>query len=545
MIGRARAWIDANPAVALFAAGLVVAVAVILATGWNTTFMRGDWDLLLYRHGSFAGTFLEPAGGNIVVGTAVVYRGLLHLFGLDPLPYRLLLTLLFAMASVLLFVALRRRVGDLAAAVGAGLTLLMGAAHQDLLWPLQLGYVVAVASGLGALLAIERGGRRGDALACTLLCIGSLTFTAGLAFAVCVATVIALSPGGRRRLWIPAVPLALVLVWLVVWGRDATAGPIGSEVLDSPLFVFDGFASALAALLGLSTPQNTSGIDGIEWGRALLLVGLVVAALRLQRGGQASPRLWGAIAGAVSFWLVAGAYEEPGRLATSSRYTYIGAVFVLLIVAELTAGVRPRRPAVIVMLLAAAVAIASSANFLGQAANRYERKGDLERAGLTAIELTRESVDPAFALTPKAVHTGWAPVVAGPYLATLDRYGGSPAYLPDELRAAAQYARVAADRALAAALGLRLRPAPAAAPGDSCQLVGAGSATGVALPAGGALVDPGAKRTVVRVGRFSGSFPVKLGTVEGEAVDLAIPADASSRPWLARFDTAVRICPRP
>jgi hypothetical protein len=545
VIGRARAWTDANPAVALFAIGLVVAVAVIVAAGWHTTFMRGDWNLLLYRGGSFEGAFLEPSGGNIVAGTAAVYRGLLHLFGLSPAAYRILLAALFAVASVLLFVTLRRRVGDVAAAVGAGLTLLMGAAHQDLLWPLQLGYVVAVACGLGALLAIERRDRKGDALACVLLCVGALTFTAGLAFAVCVATILALRGEDRRRLWIPAVPFALVLVWLVIWGRDATSGPIGSEVLDSPVFLFNGFAAALAALLGLSTPQNTSGVDGIEWGRALLLVGLVAAAWRLRNGGRATPRLWGAIVGAASFWLVAAAYEEPGRLATSSRYTYIGAVFVLLIGAELAAGLRPRRPAVIVMLLAAAVAIASSANFLGQAANRYERKGNLERAGLAAIELTRDSVDPAFALTPQTVHTGWAPVIAGPYLAALDRYGGSPAYAPDELRTAPAYAHVAADRTLAAALGLHLQPASSEALPSACHRVDSDSPTGVPLPSGGALIDPGNKTVVVRLGRFSRSFPVKLGTVEGEPAELAIPADASSRPWLARFDSAVRICPRP
>jgi hypothetical protein len=542
---RARAWVNEQPAVALFATGLFVAIVVIVASGWHTTFMRGDWDLLLYRRGSFEATFLEPSGGNIVIGTAAVYRGLLHLFGLNPLPYRLLLVVLFAISSVLLFVALRRRVGGPAAAVGAGLTVLMGAAHQDLLWPLQLGYVVAVACGLGALLAIERADRRGDMLACGLLCVSALTLTAGLAFAVCVGTVLALSPGGRRRLWVAGVPIGLVLVWLVVWGRDATAGPIGSEVLDAPLFMFDGFASALAALLGLSTPQNTSGIDGIEWGRALLLVAIVAAGWRLLRGGVATPRLWGALAGAASFWLVAGAYEEPGRLATSSRYTYIGAVFVLLIVAELTAGLRPRRPAVIVMLLVAAAAIASSANFLGQAANRYERKGELERAGLAAIELTRDSIDSSFALTPKVVRTGWAPVSAGPYLAALDRYGGAPAYASDELRTAPQYARVAADRTLAAALDLKLRPARPPAESTSCRTVAAGSTAGVPLPAGGGIIDPGNASAVVRLGRFSGSFPVKLGTVEGRPADLAIPRDGSTRPWLARFDAAVRICPRP
>lgn len=263
---RIRAWVNANPAVALFALGLVGAVGVILAAGWHTTFMRGEWDLLLYRRGSFEATFLEPSGGNLVLGTAAIYRALLHVFGLDPVPFRILLTALLAVSAVLLFVTLRRRIGDIAAAFGAGLTLLMGAAYQALLWPLQLGYVVAVICGLGALLALERRDRRGDALACGLLCVGTLTFSAGLAFVVTAAVIVAMSPGAWRRAWVAAIPAGLFAIWLVIWGTGAVAGPIGSEILDSPLFMLDGFASSIAALLGLSTQQNASGIDGIDWG---------------------------------------------------------------------------------------------------------------------------------------------------------------------------------------------------------------------------------------------------------------------------------------
>ena len=511
---RIRAWVNANPAVALFALGLVGAVGVILAAGWHTTFMRGEWDLLLYRRRLVEATFLEPSGGNLVLGTAAIYRALLHVFGLDPVPSRILLTALLAVSAVLLFVTLRRRIGDIAAAFGAGLTLLMGAAYQALLWP--LSSATSWRSSAGSVRCWRSSGATAaaDALACGLLCVGTLTFSAGLAFVVTAAVIVAMSPGAWRRAWVAAIPAGLFAIWLVIWGTGAVAGPIGSEILDSPLFMLDGFASSIAALLGLSTQQNASGIDGIDWGRALLLVGAVAAFVRLRRVGKVPPRLVAALAGAAAFWLVAGAYEEPGRLATASRYTYIGAVFVLLIVAELVAGLRLRRPAVIAILAMGAIVVASSAAYLGHAANRYERQGELERAGLTAIELTRDSVTPDFALRQGFVGSGWAPIQAGPYLTALDAHGGSLGLSESELRRAPLYVRSATDRTVAAAHGIAPTPASQVTPATSCTLADASSRpVTVQLPSGGARLDPLGGSADIAIGRFANVLPVEVGVI--------------------------------
>ena len=310
--------------------------------------------------------------------------------------------------------------------------------------------------------------------------------------------------------------------------------------------MLDGFASSIAALLGLSTQQNASGIDGIDWGRALLLVGAVAAFVRLRRVGKVPPRLVAALAGAAAFWLVAGAYEEPGRLATASRYTYIGAVFVLLIVAELVAGLRLRRPAVIAILAMGAIVVASSAAYLGHAANRYERQGELERAGLTAIELTRDSVTPDFALRQGFVGSGWAPIQAGPYLTALDAHGGSLGLSESELRRAPLYVRSATDRTVAAAHGIAPTPASQVTPATSCTLADASSRpVTVQLPSGGARLDPLGGSADIAIGRFANVLPVEVGVIGPAPVDLVIPPDRAARPWQLRVASGarVRVCP--
>ena len=86
------------------------------------------------------------------------------------------------------------------------------------------------------------------------------------------------------------------------------------------------------------------------------------------------------------------------------------------------AGLRLRRPAVIAVIAMAAIAVASSANFLGHAASRYAHQGDRERAGLTGIEAARDTVEPGFTLEKSFLGTDWAspeiliPALCGPAL---------------------------------------------------------------------------------------------------------------------------------
>jgi hypothetical protein len=500
--------------VAALVALLVLVGAVLIAVGWDLTFMRSDWDFLLNRHGSFADVVLAPHHENLVVGTSLVYRAAVHLVGFDPLGLRALLTLSLLAVVALLFVYLRARVGGALALCGAALVALMGSAYQALFWPVQIGLIGSLALGLGALLALERGTRRGDALACALLLASTVVFSLGVAFAVGAGVAIVVGGRARYRAWVAAVPLVLALVWWVIWGSDGPSAVDLESVASAPLFMYDAIAASIAGLLGLSTPQVSLPVDGLDWGRALLGVALVGAAVRLWRMRPIPPSLVATAATAIAFWLLTGAHEGPGRLAESSHLQFPGAVFVLMIAADLARGMTIGRRAVIVLSAVTAVAVVSSSYFLGHARDRYLRNGNRERAGLAALEIARATVSPGFVLDRETIGTGYAHLRAGPYLLAVDRFGHSPGFSESELAEAPPYARVAADRALAAALPIRLRSRGPHA-GDC-----------------GVVVNRGDDPIAVTAGRFSGGNPVEVGQVApGEESVVEIPDDASSRPW--------------
>ena len=73
----------------------------------------------------------------------------------SALPFRVVSIAIFLASVAVLFVYLRRRVGEWLALAGAVLILFLGAAWEDLLWPFQIGYFGSMASGLGMLLALD------------------------------------------------------------------------------------------------------------------------------------------------------------------------------------------------------------------------------------------------------------------------------------------------------------------------------------------------------------------------------------------------------
>ena len=80
------------------------------------------------------------------------------------LPYAIVSTASFLASVMLLFLYLRRRVGDWLALAGVLPLLFMGTASEVLLWPFEMSFTASMATGIGALLALERGDGRRDAL---------------------------------------------------------------------------------------------------------------------------------------------------------------------------------------------------------------------------------------------------------------------------------------------------------------------------------------------------------------------------------------------
>jgi hypothetical protein len=540
--------------------GLALAGSGALLIAWqsHTTFLIDDWDVLLHRRGFDAHVVLDPHARHLILGPALVYKAIQATFGMDDrLPYAIAATTAFLASVALLFVYLRRRVGDWVALAAVLPVLVMGTAFEDLLSAFQIGYFGSIAFGIGALLAIERGDRNGDRIACALL-VASLAFAEiAFAFAAGVAVAIALQRGPMRRGWVVAVPVVLYAVWYLTFGgpeSDVRSSLSAHSIATSPPYILNGFASSLASLLGLGAPPELGAPGSQEWGRPLLVAAVVVAVAATVR--SRSPRrgwVLVALAVGVGFWFLTAANASNLGLVrpfNTSRYQYVGAVFILLIASELAAGWRPGWRALLATFAVATAAALANLAILHDGYRRLVDGSVLVRGGLGGLEIAADRVRPDFLLTHENANIEYFSLVdAEPYLSAAEKFG-SPAYSEAELVAAPEPARAAADKVLAAALPISLQPdsLPPPRAGGSCITVGgAGSEAPVLdLPPGGAsLSAPRAMRASLALRRYAAdSFPVELGSLRREA-SLIIPTDRSSRPWQLRVDTRgpVSVCP--
>jgi hypothetical protein len=536
--------------------GLAVAGSGALLLAWQShlTFLIDDWDLLLSRRGFNAHALFEPHANHLIVGPTLIYKAIQATIGMDSIvPYAVAAIVCFLASVLLLFIYLSRRVGDWIALAAVLPILVMGTAYEDLLTAFQINYFGSVAFGIGALLAIERRDRRGDVIACLLL-VASLAFAEiALAFAAGVLVAIVLQRGPLPRCWVIAVPAVLYGVWYVIYEAGESSSFSVHNVALSPAYVADGFASSLGSLFGLGTPILFGGEAGLPWGRPLLVAAVVGATFWLLRT-RTTLRVAVLIPLAVglTFWLLTAANFQLGRPPTAARYQYVGAVFVLLIAGELAAGWRPGWRAV---LVAFAVSIAAAAGNLVTLHDGYRNLADssvVVRGGLGGLEIAVDHVSPDFVLTGQNSNFNYFTLVrAGPYLSASEKFG-SPAYSETELASAPEGAREAADKVLAAALPVSLRPGGVQPPsgGARPRVVGppntqssvqgscitvtglAGAAPILALPPGGAILRAGggAPHTLTLRRFAAGGFPVSVGALHGSA-SLVIPTDRSSRPW--------------
>lgn len=523
----------ASPATLLFAAAVLASAVWLLHWLSETTFWRDEWMFILDRQGHDLDTYLDPWVEQLLAIPIAIYQLLIAVFGIDsPTPFQITTTATFLLSIVLLFVYVRRRVGEWLALALTLPILFLGPAWDHLLVPFQFSFSGSVVLGLGALLALDREDRRGDIVA-TVLLVGSLFFSqVGIPFVAAATIDIALTRERFRRAFVVVIPTLCWLAWYAGWGRHADNFISLHNFTTLPGYVPDGFSSSLAAFFGLSVPRDEAVITPLDWGRPLFAVAVAFVVWRIATVGvRALPRrLWGVLFMNVLLWSLTGLNASFFGQAVSGRYQYMGTVFLVLLAAELLRGVVLSRRALIAVF--AVVGVATLANFsqLREMAAGLADIGKQERGGLAALELTRGVVAPDFVLTEKNSGVDYLGLVdAGSYFSAIDSYG-SPAYTSAELAAAPEVGRVAADKVFAAALGL----APARA-GESAggPCVTAAPGAPVELSPGGALLRAESGTPRVHLRRYATeSFPVDAGRVSGSGrVSLAIPEDGSTEPW--------------
>jgi hypothetical protein len=537
---------------ALLLAGMVVYAALALWLGRGTTLFVDEKTIFLEDRGLDASALLAPLNGHLVLLQRLLYAISFKLFGAEFLLARIVEVVGAALAVGLFFELAKRRVGAGVALAPALLLLFFGSAWELNFVVSGIGNVYAVAAGLGALLALDHPGRRSDAIACALLVVAVASFTSGLAFAVGALVLILLEPRWRRRLWVALVPLALYAAWLV-WVRAVYVPEHGEaqalhawNVLLIPNFIADEAASVAGALAGLNYDFERQG-DAFAvfstqspYGPLLAAVAAAALVVRMWRGAR-SPTLYAYIAVLAAFWIAVAMGIGLGRNPTTVRYVYAGGVVALLVAAEAARGVRLSRTGLVVLYAVVALALAGNLARLRDGARYYRAFAPSLRAQLSAIELARDRVDPAF--MPASGPARFDVVQAGPYLAAVDRIG-SPAYLESELARQPEGRRQQADAVLVPALRIGITPARAGEALGACERPGP---TFVVQPPGVAVTSPAGGRLALR--RFASNATTPVGDLPpGQRVDLRIPPDRSRRPWYASVTPTAApptVCPLP
>jgi hypothetical protein len=549
------------------AALLIVGGAYLFRLTRGTTFSFDEWIWILNRRGDDVGTFLRPHNGHLSLVPIALYRLLWATAGLEHYaPYRALVTVGHLACVALVFVYARRRVGDVGGLLAAALLLFLGPAQQNFLWPFQIGWLVSLATGVGALLALDRGDRAGDVAACALIAVSIASSGLGLPIAAGVLVELLWERRRLRELWIVAVPLALYVPWWVAYQDSNWVGaaraqgvdrPVVSGILHAPQFAADSAAAAMAALAGLGgqTGLDLSGPGTfLTWGPPLVVVTAVVVVLWGRRSAGRPARLLALATIPVAFWLLTGVTRGFISSPYTSRYLYVGAIFIVLAVAEAARGVALSGRAWLLVALAVGAAVVSNLGALRDAGTVLRSQADITRGQLAALDIARPVVRPTWVMNPLFG------LVAGPYFAA-ERALGSPALSPQELARQPENVRVLADRQLVSMHGLALRPAPRPRPaaGALAPTLDANAGTAVArrgaclsarraaftssggtvavdvtVPAGGLVVAAGDGPVGIQVRRFADAF-VPLGSVAPRAAAaLRIRPDDAARRWHLR-----------
>jgi hypothetical protein len=549
-------------AVALLGIAMLVSATWVLLAGSDLA-INGDEVFyiaqLVTRDGVVAPVhgveyFFAPHNGHLVLGGRLVFQALFDLAGTHYFVFRIAEVAGILVCVGLFYALARRRTEPLIALAFSVSLLFLGYANETFLWPFDLHTVYALAFGLGALLALELGDRRGDVAACVLLTLSVMTLEVGLAFAVGVAVSVLLREDRSRRLWIFVVPIALYAAWWL-WARKFGQSEAELANVDLiPRTVVDALASIAGSLTGL----NPTGADVPAMQTTVTTAGVVLAAiavaalaLRVRRGGV-PPTLWVSLAIALAYWVQ---IAMGGREVDSARYLFVGTTMVLLVAAEALRGIRVQPLAIVAIFLVVALALPANIAKLYDGRAPMRAEAAVTHTEYTMLDLARGRVDskyvPASSAAVQEAGGGiFVPLSAGDYLDVRDSYGSLGIPL-DEVRSEDLRMRWIADAALAGALAVELEHVAAPADPASCPSVLNAHPDDVAyfdLERGGVLLGSRAGRPVkVRVSRFArGLAQVPVGKLApGEWATLKIPPDAARDPWLAVVDGPVYVCSLP
>lgn len=434
-----------------FAALLLVGAAVLLYIGRGLTFFYDEWQLLLVANPLAPSSLLDGHNGQPLLIPNAIYGTLLYCFGMtSQLPFRLVAIAAASVCVVLLYVYIRRRTSPAFALVLILPILVFGTAWEALLLPLSMNFLIGLAAGLAMLLALEARSRKGDVVACFLLLFSIANGGVGLAFAAGAAVDVLLRRD-PRRIWIPAIPVLLILLWYQVEGV-APGYDYGKNALALPDYLYSAGRAVLAGLSGLGPGRLPLLPVGTLSGLALLiLLAAIVARVTLVKAPLSRQAL---VVGSVliAFWVLGGLAMSEGRAPEASRYQYPAAVLLLALSACLLDGLRLPRWLPLVLLPFVLVSAALNLRGLEDGRRFLREQTVITRASTGGLEVYGQGLE-GLNLTKEVTGSPYqALIVSGPYFRATSRFG-SPAYSSSEIKGSGEVGlRAAAGVEIAAAL---------------------------------------------------------------------------------------------
>jgi hypothetical protein len=440
----------------------------------------------------------------------------------------------------------------------------LGTATVILLQPLiGLQVLYSIAFGVGALVAFDRGSRRGDITACLLVVLSLASFSIGIAFLAGVSVAVLLSPDRARRAFVFLVPALLYGAWRLWANKYGTSGgPELANVPAVPFYYTDSIATTTTALFGLSPligagPGTSLFLEGFRFEQATIsfvftaieVAFIVLAARRLGRDRPISAMFWATLAVLLALWTIQGLVIVAGRTPGEARYIYPGAIAMALVVCEAARRIRFSPLAVTVILSLTAVGVIGNLPRFNNGRNLIENLAPRTLAYTGLMDLVgTKNADPEYIVsydTPNAEGAGALSIPVSAYHEISARsgpLGDSPAEileLPDDIRAGA-------DEVIIRMLQLKLTPS-AAPPSRNClELSPRTAANGVRVPPGGAVLRASGA-TPVLLRRFAEDAHIVVGRLRaGRPAVLRIPPDRETGriPWVleTRRPVSLSVC---
>ena len=555
-------------ALLVLAGAMVLSAIALLWLGRGQT-IRGDdleYASRIATQGLGHSLLHTPANKYLIAVPLVVYRVLFGVFGLnDYFPPRLLTVALVLTSGALFYALVRRHVGYVLALLATVMLLFFGSGWEEVLTAMRLPSLIAVASGLGALLALTKRELLWDLVATVLLCVAVASHPTGVALTAAAAVMVLLSPSPRRwtRTWVFLVPAAVFVAWYLIW-RTTAPTPVPNTASDVFLFVRESWVMLCATVTGLSgvLPIPVYGQPVAQIVGALLFTLLVmVTVLRFR---ELPPLFWAALVGLavllVSTRLTVGAVlRSPDQV----RYLYPETILFLLVLAGLAASVKFPRWVHAAVSVVLALGIASNVAMLVNGGDISRARSQVTKGQLSAYRIAGDDVIPSY--------HGLVATTAAQDLAAMRRFGAA-GLAPPDLLAAPTTTRLAADQALVGSLGIETKPAAKkpnrsgptpevvnvtagrASQSGGCVILsppkGTSGQSGQQVlaelslpPAGVELSAPDLAHAHLYLGRFAPPS-VLLRPVQGHFATLATPLGQSNVPWKLRIasDQATAAC---